>query len=84
MDSVRRSIRPSIDPFGSSRPGPSGLPASTNSKAAAVSRFRQSIGGPQSYLGASRQSLYSTQGLNVPPSTSKLGPMAYGRTPMRR
>ncbi|THH04485.1 hypothetical protein EW145_g5494 [Phellinidium pouzarii] len=74
-------MRPSIDPYGNAR---SAIPAPlTAKKPTPAARLRQSFAGPQQYLGAPRNSLYPSQSLNVPPSASKPGPSAFGRTPMR-
>ncbi|KAI5123278.1 hypothetical protein M0805_009300 [Coniferiporia weirii] len=82
MDSLRRgTMRPSMDPYGNAR---SGIPAPmTAKKPTPAARLRQSFAGPQQFLGAPRNSLYPSQSLNAPPSASKPGPSAFGRTPMR-
>ncbi|EJD06000.1 uncharacterized protein FOMMEDRAFT_145334 [Fomitiporia mediterranea MF3/22] len=84
MESTRRTIRPSIDPFGNRQAGASGIPAPyTIKKPTPAARLRQSFAGPQQFLAAPRNSLYPSQSLNVPPSASKPGPSSFGRTPMR-
>ena len=59
-------------------------PMTIKKPASGPSRMRQSFAGPQQFLGGPRLSLYPSQSINVPPSATKPGPSAYGKTPMRK
>lgn len=85
MDGPRRGIvRPSMDPYSHMRSGMA--PPSSSMKKLTPSAFRQSLAGPQQPFlhSGPRQSLYPSQSLNVPPSASKMGNPAFGKTPMRK
>ena len=86
MDPARRTIRPSIDPSGNKQAGlgMSSIPAPMTIRRPAPNMLRQSFAGPQQFLGAPRTSMYPSSSLNVPPSATKPGPAAFGRTPMRK